>query len=161
MTDTALTPPAFRLERSAHGHLVHIGADGVRSEHCVPVRAFPIAAPGEGISIVGADGHELAWIDRLSELADGTRQLLEEELAEREFTPVILRIRSVSTFATPSTWDVETDRGDTRLVLEVEENIRRLGGGALLIADERGVQFLIRDRFGLDKGSRRLLERFL
>jgi len=161
MTHTALTHPAFRLERNAHGHLVHIAADGTRSENCIPVRAFPIAAPDEGISIVGTDGHELAWIDRLSQLAEAPRRLLEEELAQREFTPVILRIRSVSTFATPTTWDVETDRGDTRLVLEVEENIRRLGGGALLIADERGVQFLIRDRFGLDKASRRLLERFL
>lgn len=160
MNDTALAAP-FRLERHAHGHLVHIAADGTRSEGCVPVRAFPIAAPDEGVSLVGTDGHELAWISRLSEAPAAVRQLIEEDLAQREFTPVIQRIRAVSTFATPSTWDVETDRGDTRLVLEVEENIRRLPNGALLIGDARGVHFLVRDRLALDKASRRLLERFL
>lgn len=157
----SLTPPPFRLERNAHGHLVHIAADGTRSEGCVPVRAFPIAAPDEGVSLVGTDGHELAWIARLSGADPQVRQLVEEDLAQREFVPVIQRIRGVSTFATPSTWDVETDRGDTRLVLEVEENIRRLPKGALMIADARGVQFLIRDRMALDKTSRRLLDRFL
>lgn len=161
-TTTTATPALpFRLERNAHGHLVHISAEGVRSEQCVPVRAFPLAAPDEGVSLIGTDGHELVWIDRLSALPDGPRQLLEAELAQREFSPEILRIRAVSTFSTPTTWDVETDRGDTQLVLEVEENIRRLGGGALLVADTRGVHFRIRDRFALDKASRRFLERFL
>ena len=31
------------------------------------MRAFPLSAPDEGMSIVSADGHELAWIDRLGE----------------------------------------------------------------------------------------------
>jgi len=160
MYPTPITPP-FRLERNAHGHLVHIAPNGDRSENCVPVRAFPIGAPDEGVSIVGADGHELAWVERLSALPDDLRRLVEDELSQREFTPEIRRIKSVSTYATPTTWDVETDRGDTHLVLEVEENIRRLGHGALLVADDRGVHFLIRDRFPLDKASRRMLERFL
>jgi hypothetical protein len=47
------------------------------------------------------------------------------------------------------------------LVLKVEEDIRRLGGGALLIGSAHGVQFLVRDRHALDRQSRRLLERFL
>lgn len=153
--------PNFRLERNAHGHLVHIDANGDRSENCIPVRAFPIGAPDEGVSLMGTDGHELAWIERLSALDDEPRRLIEDELAQREFTPEIRRIRSVSTYATPTTWHVETDRGDTHLVLEVEENIRRLEGGALLVADARGVHFLIRNRFALDKASRRMLERFL
>lgn len=159
MTDATPALP-FRLALDAHGHLVYVGAAG-RAEPCVPVRAFPLAAPDEGVSLIGADGHELAWIDRLSALAEQPRQLIEAELAQREFSPEILRIRAVSTFSTPTTWDVETDRGDTQLVLEVEENIRRLGGGALLVADTRGVHFRIRDRFALDKASRRFLERFL
>jgi hypothetical protein len=35
----------------------------------IPVRAFPIRA-GHGLSLVSSDGHELAWIDTLDELAD-------------------------------------------------------------------------------------------
>ena len=54
------------------------------------------------------------------------RGLLEEELALRDFVPEITRIHSVSSFGTPSTWEVETDRGATSFVLKGEEDIRRL-----------------------------------
>jgi hypothetical protein len=68
----------------------------------------------------------------------------------------------VSTFSTPSTWVVETDRGPTSLVLKVEEDIRRLGGrGRLLISSGHGIVFLVPDLTQLDRHSIRLLERFL
>jgi hypothetical protein len=151
----------FRLERNAFGRLVLIDAEGLRHEGIVPVRAFPIAAPDEGLSLVSTDGHELRWIERLDALPPDVRRLLEEELAAREFTPEIQRIKSVSTFSTPSTWVVETDRGETTFVLKGEEDIRRLQGPTLQIAGGSGVQFLIRDRMALDRASRRMLERFL
>jgi hypothetical protein len=75
--------------------------------------------------------------------------------------PVIERIVSVGSFATPSTWEVDTDRGRTTFVLKGEEDIRRLAAPALLIADSHGIQFLIRDRRALDQHSRRILDRFL
>ncbi|MBP6598526.1 MAG: DUF1854 domain-containing protein [Giesbergeria sp.] len=153
---------SFQLERNAHGRLVLTLACGTTHSDVVPVRAFPIAAPDEGLSLIGSDGHELLWIERLADLAPQPRQLLQEELAAREFVPVIERICSVSNFSTPSTWTVETDRGRTQLVLKGEEDIRRLRGSpALLIAARDGVQYAIRDSGALDKASRRLLERFL
>lgn len=153
--------PTLCLARNPMGRLVLTDAAGVAHAGVVPVRAFPLAAPDEGLSLVSTDGHELAWIPRLTDLDAATRQLVEAELAQREFVPVIERLVSVSTFATPSTWVLETDRGGTTLVLKVEEDIRRLGGGALLIGSAHGVQFLVRDRYALDRQSRRLLERFL
>lgn len=151
----------IQLTRDAHGQLQLTAADGSVHGGVVPVRAFPIAAPDDGIALVGTDGHELAWIERLGDLPDATRRLVEEELASREFVPEIRRLRHVSTFAIPSTWDVETDRGDTRFVLKGEEDIRRLGASTLLIGDSHGVQYLIRDLQSLDKTSRRLLDRFM
>jgi hypothetical protein len=153
--------PSFSLERNAFGRLVLTLPGGEPQAGVVPVRAFPIAAPDEGLSLVGADGHELLWIDRIDMLPAATRALIEEELATREFVPVVRRIRSVSTFSTPSTWVVETDRGDTQFVLKGEEDIRRLEAGRLLIASSHGIQFLVPDRFALDRHSKRLLERFL
>lgn len=150
----------FRLERDGHGRLVLLRA-GERHEGVVPVRAFPLAAPDEGLSLIGPEGRELQWIARLAALPPAQRALIDEELANREFTPVIRQIRNVSTFSTPSTWEVATDRGDTRFVLKGEEDIRRLGRGALLIADSHGIQFLVPDLLALDKRSKRLLERFL
>lgn len=151
----------IQLTRNAYGRLVLTDADGMLHEGVVPVRAFPIAAPDEGVSLVSVDGHELCWIDRLSALPDALRSLIEQELATREFMPQIRRIREVSSFATPSTWTVDTDRGETRFVLKGEEDIRRLAGGTLLIADTHGVQFLIRNLYEMDRGTRRILDRFL
>lgn len=164
--NASLTPsssaPAFQLTRNPHGRLVLTLGDGTAHEGVTPVRAFPIAAPGEGLSLVGADGHELLWVPRLEAVAGAARQLIEEELEVREFVPTIQKILAVSSFSTPSTWDVETDRGHARLVLKAEEDIRRLGGRTrLLIAGGDGLQFRVKDTTALDKHSRRLLERFL
>jgi hypothetical protein len=151
----------FQLERNSFGRLVLTLADGTVHEGVVPVRAFPLAAPGEGLSLVSGEGHELAWVPRLDALDHATRALIEQELAEREFAPTVLRIEAVSSFSTPSTWSVVTDRGPTRFVLRGEEDIRRLGDGALLIASAEGINFRIADRWRLDRRSRGLLERFL
>jgi hypothetical protein len=151
----------FHLEHNAHGRLVLINTQGERVENCVPVRAFPLGAPDEGISVVNADGHEVVWIEQLSALPQSLRALLETALQEREFTPEIRRIVAVSTFSTPSQWTLETDRGPTQLQLAGEEDIRRLSGGALLIADAQGVHFKVKDVQALDRASRKLLERFL
>ena len=155
-------PLHFQLHRNAHGRLVLTLADGTEHAGVLPVRAFPLAAPDEGLSLVGAGGQELLWIERLADLPAQPRSLLQEELAAREFVPAIERIRSVSGFSTPSTWQIDTDRGPTQLVLKAEEDIRRLQGRtALLIADADGVQYAVHDTHALDKESLRLLERFL
>jgi len=151
----------FSLQRDAFGRLMLTDADGLRHEGVVPVRAFPIAAPDEGISLLSSDGHEVGWTDQLDELPETEKALIEEELAGREFMPVIDAIVSVSSFACPSTWQLRTDRGPAELLLKGEEDIRRLPAGRLLIADSHGIQFLIRDVAALDRHSRRLLDRFL
>jgi hypothetical protein len=152
---------SFKLERDAFGHLVLIEAEGVRHVGVVPVRAFPLSAPDEGLSLVGSQGRELLWIDRLDDLPESVRALLVEDLAAREFAPTLLKLHKVSSFGVPSTWTVSTDRGDAQFVLKAEEDIRRLDGGALLITSAQGVQFRIPDVKALDRGSRKLLERFL
>ncbi|HRO61505.1 MAG TPA: DUF1854 domain-containing protein [Burkholderiaceae bacterium] len=151
----------FQLHRDAFGCLVLVDAAGVAHTGVVPVRPFPISAPGEGLSLVSADGHELAWVDDAASLPAAQQALIDEELAVREFVPEIRAILEISGVATPSTWRVATDRGETTLVLEGEQEIRRLPGGILLIADREGLQFLIRDPGALDRASRRLLDRFL
>jgi len=152
----------YELSRNAHGRLVLHMADGSEHVGVTPVRAFPIAAPDEGLSLFGPEGNELIWIARLAELAPEVRALIEEDLRVREFLPAITRIVSVSSFSTPSTWQVQTDRGAATLVLKGEEDIRRLAPRThLRISASDGVQFQIADLTQLDKGSRKLLERFL
>jgi len=151
----------IQLHRNSFDRLVFTDSEGKTHEGVVPVHAFPITSPEEGIALVSADGHELAWIGQLSDLHGNIRTLVTEELASREFIPHIHSIRHVSTFATPSIWEVETDRGRTSFILKGEDDIRRLNHTALLIADSHGIHFLIPDLQKLDKHSRKLLDRFL
>jgi hypothetical protein len=134
---------------------------GVEYVKVSPVRAFPIQTPDEGISMVHDNGAELAWIEHINDLPEPEKTLVQDELDGREFMPEISSILNVSSFSTPCTWSVVTDRGETEFVLKGEEDIRRIGATSLLISDNHGIHFLIRDMFGVDKHSRRILDRFL
>jgi len=135
--------------------------DGAVHSGVTVVRAFPIGAPDEAVSILSAEGHELLWLDAPMTLPEGQLQAVQRALQAREFMPEIQRVDGVSSFTTPSTWSVQTNRGFTQFVLRGEEDIRRLSGQTLIVADEHGVQFLIRNLPALDRHSRKLLDRFL
>jgi hypothetical protein len=151
----------FQLTRNQAGRLVLTLSDGVVHEGVLPVRAFPVHAPDDYVALVGTEGKELVWIDHLEALTEDVRSLILEEIASREVMPTILSITNVSTYSTPSTWDVLTDRGATRFVLKGEEDIRRLASAALIITDSHGMRFYLADMMQLDKNSRRMLDRFL
>ena len=151
----------FLLSRNNAGRLVLTTSQGVVHEGITPVRAFPVTAPDKLVAIMSAEGKEILWIDDPADLPEDVRTLIHEEIASRELMPEILRILSVSTFSTPSTWDVETDRGGTTFILKGEEDIRRLRAQTLIITDSHGLRFLLRDMSAIDKHSRRILDRFL
>lgn len=162
MNNTAtVAPAAFGLTRNPFGRLVLTTPEGAVYEGVVPVRAFPIQSPEAGIALVHTDGHEVAWLDALSQAPAPVQALIREELTSREFMPEITQIVSVTSFSTPCTWQVQTDRGDTRFVLRGDEDIRRVGPTLLLITDSHSIQFLIRDPDQLSKESRKILDRFL
>ena len=145
--------PTGQLQLTTRSNEVHNGV--------YPVRAFPISAANEGLSLMSREGHELAWISQLSELPEDIHALISVELTQREFMPEIHRIMLVSSFATPSTWQLMTNRGETTLTLKSEDHIRRLTQTSLLISDSHGIDFLIPEIEQLDKHSRKLLDRFL
>jgi hypothetical protein len=161
-TQTGPAISKIDLQQDAFGRLVLTTAAGIRHEDVVPVRAFPIQSPEEGISLVSTDGREVGWIDALAALDASAQTLIRQTLASREFMPVIESIESVTSFSTPCTWAVKTDRGATAFVLRGDEDIRRIGKDhALLIADIHGIHYLVRDQFSLNAHSKRILDRFL
>ena len=152
---------ALTLAFDTFGKLVVTLADGTQHVGAVVVRAFPIATPDQCISILSAEGKELAWVENLNDLPAHAREMVSQALQGREFMPEILRLDGVNSFSTPSVWRVQTNRGATQLVLKGEEDIRRLSTTRLIVADAHGVQFLIRDLPSLDRHTRKLLDRFL
>jgi hypothetical protein len=151
----------FDLHRDAFGRWVLVLADGTRYSPVMALRAYPVTAPDQGVALMDADGHEVHWVPDLNALPTDLQALLREAVDEREFLPQILRLDTVSSLVTPSTWSVQTDRGATQFMLKGEEDIRRLTGTVLLINDANGVQYMIRDLAAMDKHSRKLLDRFL
>ncbi len=151
----------LKMFRNTAGRLVLTMPDGQVHEGITPVRAFPVNAPDGCLALMSSEGKELFWVETPSELPEDVFALVQEEISTRELMPEIHRIVSVSTFSTPSTWSVETNRGTTQFVLKGEEDIRRLVGAMLIITDSHGLRFLLRDMLALDKASRKLLDRFL
>ena len=159
-----MSAETWQLFEDAFGRLMMRWSDGRLQGPVTPVRPFPFTRPEHGLSLVDAEGHEVVALSSINDLLPADRDLVDQVLAVREFMPEITRLVAVSSFNTPSTWQVETHQGPASLVLRGEEHIRRLqglSGAALLIADSHGVQFLIRDLAALDRQSRHLLDRFL
>lgn len=151
----------FDMQRDAFGRWVVLMPNGTQHAPVTALRAYPVSAPDDGVALMDADGHEIFWIEALAQLAEPLRSQVVQALNEREFLPEIWQLTAVSSFATPTTWSVVTDRGATQFLLKGEEDIRRLTGTVLLINDANGVQFMIRDLAAMDKHSRKLLDRFL
>ncbi len=151
----------FTITRNQAGRLLFTSKNNSTIKEIVPIRAFPITAPDQYISLTDHNGHELLLIEHLTELPYEYRHLIEDELKCREFMPEIMQINSVSSFATPSIWQIKTDRGNTELILKSEDHIRRLSHTSLLITDAHGVSYLMREIEKLDSHSRKLLDRFL
>ena len=152
----------FSLFRHPRGHLVGINAHGQEVGSIIPVRAFPLQTPDAGIALVLPDGTEWLWIENLADLAEPVQTLIREELSVREWVPTIQAIQSVTSYSTPCTWSVVTDRGQTEFVLRAEEDIRRIGSGTtLLLTDAHGVYYRIADVPSLSVASRKILDRFL
>jgi len=150
----------WSLQQDAFGRLILIRP---YQPDCIvsPVRAFPLESPDTGIALVDSHGHEQAWIEQMSDLAQETRDLVTRALAVRDFMPVIKAITAISSTSTPCNWTIKTDRGDCTLRLRSEQDIRRLSNERLLITDSDGLCYLIANPKSLDRASRRLLDHFL
>jgi hypothetical protein len=151
----------FELSRDPFGHLVLTDAESRRYVGIEPFRAFPLSEPCRSIALCDAEGREVLWIDDLNALPPATQELVEAELGQREFVPIIEQIVSVSADSAPCDWEVKTDRGPTRFSLKNDEDVRRLGPNRILITDAHSLRYQVPDARTLDAASRRMLERFL
>jgi hypothetical protein len=157
-TVRAAASAGWVLERHAHGRLAFVSAAGTRHENVDVLRAFPVSAARGPVAIVDAEGGELAWIESLAEVAEPLRSLVERELAEREFLPVIQRIEAVSE-GEPAEWTVATDRGPHRFKVGHVDDVVRQPDGVAFVTDTHGIRYLIPDIDALDGTSRRLFEK--
>lgn len=137
-------------------------------ERVLPVRSFPITEPDEFISIREPDskesgkGNEIGMIRKISDFPSEVRDLLEEELSRRYFTPEISKIFSVKDKFGYSYWEVMTSAGKISFVMNnPSSNIRTLEDGRVFIHDIDGNCFEIPHPEKLDKASFRHIEIYM
>jgi hypothetical protein len=122
----------------------------------------PVSARGREVSIVGPDKKEIVLIRDVEELDEPTRDLLRTELERRYGIAVIRRVARCWVRFGNRYWEVETDRGPrVFLIRNPGKNITYLSEDHLLIRDVAGNRFEIPSLAGLDKASRREIERVL
>ena len=126
-----------------------------------PVRVFPLTQPNHWISLVDAEGRERALIADPENLSQELRQILTNEMAVREFVPIIQKILKVEGEPPTCVWSVITDRGSVRFSLESEDQVRNLGTDRIVVVDQRGQRYLIPNTKQLDSSSMKLLRLFL
>jgi len=172
-SDTAMTPTtqpkdvdlrnpdgtwSFRFSRDEWNHLKLTDKAGREFLDVSVIPLFPISASKQWVSIVSAEGEEIACLDSLDRLSANNLLMLEEELALREFVPIIQKVVSVSGIMEPCEWFVETNHGPTSFVLKTEEDVRRVSSKAVNIIDANGIRYRVDDIKKLDKRSRSFVE---
>ena len=90
-----MTNAAFELTLDADG-LWQLQLNNELHHGVVVVRAFPIGAPDEAVSILSAEGHELLWLPHPLQLPQAQQQAVMKALQAREFMPEIERVDAVS-----------------------------------------------------------------
>lgn len=155
---TETTP--LKLARDSFANLVLTDAAGNVHTGVMPVRMFPFSEPTRWIALVDSQKREVATIDDLGQLSPEMRQLVLDELRQREFLPEIRRIVHVSSDTEPCDWNVETDRGDTSFVLKSEDDVRCLSPHHYLVSDALGMRYVVPDTRKLDAYSRRVMEEY-
>lgn len=150
----------FQLRRSPAGNLSAVDRSGHTIDGIEPARAFPLSARNEKVSLLDSQGCEVLCIESLDMADPSLRRLLEEDLAVKEFVPVVRRIVHAETRSMPSQWQVVTDRGETVFFLNNEEDLRRLGNDSAIFIDTHGIRYLVPSLRSLDAGSRRVLGKF-
>ena len=148
----------FELTRNRWGRLVMTDDQGTVFEDVSVVPLFPISEPRKWISIISAEGHEIASIEDLEAYSPEIQEYLLNELTYRDFVPRISKVISVSGTSEPCEWLVQTNHGLTRFVLKSEDDIRRLSVHEVLIVDANGGRYRVDDTRKLDTRSLRFIE---
>lgn len=149
---------SFQLSRDEWNHLKLTDSAGHDYLDVAVIPLFPISANKQWVSIVSADGEEIACIDSMQGLSESNIALLQEELSLREFVPIIQKVIRVSGITEPCEWFVETNHGPTSFVLKTEEDVRRISAKVVNFTDANGIRFRVEDMKQLDKRSRAFVE---
>lgn len=160
VSNIAPNEQAWQLHRNAEGRLVLSRANGEADKQDTPIQivaCFPWSHPQQYISLRDDKGHELYLIESLDELETQRRQLVEEELALRNFLPRVTVIHAITDQMEFFHWSVTTSAGQRSFLTRRHERPRQLRNGQMLIKDICNDIYAIARSEDMDPKSLRLL----
>jgi hypothetical protein len=157
LPQTRVDKAGWSLHRRADGRLV-MRRENVEGETPVQVACcFPWTHPYEFISLRDDKGREQELIENLHELPSPLREMIAEELAQRNFMPRITGIEAIAGEIELFHWKVITHVGPRRFLTRRSDHPRKLANGDVLIKDVSNDLYLIPNPKGLDAKSLKLL----
>lgn len=125
-------------------------------------RAFPLSQPDRYIGLRDEKDKDIGMLATLTGLDADSRRIVEEELHRRYFVPKILRVLTVKEEFGTITWDVETDRGRRRFIVQnIRESVQNLTPTRLLVSDKDGTRYEFPNVEKLEPDSYAALQRVL
>ena len=121
------------------------------------LRAFPLSSPDEHIVLRDGAGKELGIIEKLNDVDQQRRALLQAALDKQYFLPRIVKINSLYERFGSAIWDVETDRGPIIINSKsIIDSLAEIGKGRYLLRDTEENRYEIREVEEMDELSRQL-----
>lgn len=158
-----LDPVCTIVERVPESRHIRIRLeDGEVREDVQFARAFPFSHPDRYISMLTFEGQEIGMFRSLEGMHPASRAVVEEELEQRYFIPVIEKIYSLTEEHGQLRWEVKTDRGERIFyVRNWRDNVHELSPVRYLIVAVDGSRYEIRDYTALDARSKAWLEKLV
>ena len=126
-------------------------------------RCFPFSDPDHYISIREAegDGKEIGLILDITALPREIREMLEEQMQLRYFTPIVLKVHEIKEEYGYAYWEVTTDRGRCRFTTRMGGSVYAIGKDRYLVNDLDGNRFEIPDLYALTPKEIKKLDLFI
>ncbi len=148
---------SLSLYRRADGRLVLRQENGESETPVLVASCFPWTHPRQFISLRDDKGKEQVLIDDLQQVEAPARELIEDELAERNFLPRLTGIEAITDEIELFHWKVTTAAGPRSFLTRRSDHPRKLANGDVLIKDVSNDLYLIPNPKGLDPKSLKLL----
>lgn len=148
------------LEKNKNGFLI-AEIDGKNVGRVKIVCTQPLTKPYEYVSVMSMDDEEYGIIQSVSDFDGGQRELIEEDIRQRYFCPIISEITSIKDKMGNFYFDVIiSGKKKNFLVRDLTKNIRQYSD-SITIIDTDGNRYLIDDINSVPKKSRRKLQPYL
>lgn len=151
-------PGAISFSRSQGGVFQGV-VEGKVYEELILFRIFPFQYNTQYISVRNSKSEEIGVIRDIDQLDEESRGEVDKELQLRYFLPVVTRIDSIKQKADMWIWELQTNLGQTRIVMRnLHEHMQYPSLHRIILTDVNGKRCEIRDYSSLDAQSRNKLK---